>query len=189
MVLEYHWFKLLKMKSIFLFCAIALFSTSCMTIYGVHDPAKLNTIEIEKENSRLDITSSKVMSDMYPKSFDSLSISTKDALIQPLQIWIVKGDDILYSKLNCNAGGFPNLKWNITKEVINKKERPLNEQEVLEVFKSNNFISKETDVSTVLVFYSLFMGRQNRRFLKECKDFLKANPEMKSRFVNIDNIY
>ena len=121
---------------------------------------------------------------------------------QPLQIMFFDKNDVLVSyHVNCDIGGFPNLKWNysgnfnsflpksttycdpfvkfdlLTPYIKMPDERNMN----ISDFKKNEY--------NVVVFWCRFMGRQSKRLVKFVYSYLKANNNHTYNilFVNIDN--
>lgn len=177
------------MKTILFFIVSAISLSSCMALYGVHNPKRINESNIEEENKKYKIDNAIILTDSYKSSLSRVNDDLiKNDLSQPLQIWVIEDDKVKFSKLNCNTGGFPNLKWNIEEEYKNNKVYTHNNDKTIIFFKENNYILKDKK-PTVLIFYSYFMGRQNKRFLDECKNFLKLHPELTHKYINADNVF
>lgn len=122
--------------------------------------------------------------------------------IQPLQaMYFDESGKLVSFQINCYAGGFPNLKWNrdsILEYFPPKKQAPIDSL-VSQVMLSKYLLSNPASEKlvpinkefTVYVFWSKFMGRQNRRFLRYIRNnaALAQNKKVNFLFVNTDNFY
>ncbi len=127
--------------------------------------------------------------------------------IQPLQaLYFNKTGELVSFQINCYAGGFPNLKWDrneILKSFPPKLQAPLDflvtptllSSFLLPFSETSKLNFKDTEMViydyVVYVFWSKFMGRQNKRFIRFIQEnhrlFAKSN--VKFIYVNLDNSY
>ena len=119
---------------------------------------------------------------------------------QPLQALYFNNKGILESfQINCYAGGFPNLNWDrdsILTTFPPKLQAPLDtilSESLLLSFLKPMPKSAELKLGdydyVVYVFYSKFMGRQNKRFINYIQENNKLSNEKKIRvvYINMDN--
>lgn len=128
-------------------------------------------------------------------------IKTKQFL-QPMQYMLFdnKGNLIVHS-VNCDAGGFPNLKWN--RDDAYAKFPPMPLSEVDSTFQLQQ-LSKHIDVIktigatdnadyTCVIFWNKFIGRQSRRLIRYALNNIEAERKKGTSItvllVNNDNIY
>lgn len=122
--------------------------------------------------------------------------------IQPLQaMYFDETGQLVSFQINCYAGGFPNLMWNrdsIMAYFPPKKQAPIDSL-VSQVMLSKYLLSFPASEKLVpinkefkvYVFWSKFMGRQNRRFLRYIQNnaALRQYLKVKYLFINTDNFY
>lgn len=132
----------------------------------------------------------------------------KHDLIQPLQImYFDSTQKIIFHLINCNVGGFPNLKWNRYGFFNNDPLRmpilylpdsllpfdsiyncilPLySESKSLNALNTNNQFD-----DALIIFWNSFMGRQSEKMINTLKLYLDKYPENKTvYFVNTDNLF
>ncbi len=139
----------------------------------------------------------------YIFSLDSVKnkIESKNHF-QPLQaLYYDQTGQLKSFHINCNAGGFPNLKWNrfgTFDEFIPKQQTPLDSILPLEkhlefiIPLNNNSIDKIDEYDyIVIVHWSRFMGRQSKRLIKIVQDNIAQNKNYRAKviYVNNDNIF
>lgn len=121
---------------------------------------------------------------------------------QPLQaLYFNKSGRLVSFQINCYAGGFPNLEWdrdNILTSFPPKVQAPLDSlvtdstllKYLLPMSNSSEVIIREYDY-VIFVFWSKFMGRQNKRFIQFIQENNKLSAENNVKFVyiNMDNFY
>ena len=185
---------------------IFLFSlTSCLrTIYGIKNyetPSKdqMNKYAIkwgiDTTINYLTLDSIRYINLINNKSLDSLTLNN---LKQPLQWQFYDSSDNLTCFVpNCNVGGFPNLKWN--REQFISEYPPTNSDcnaerkiSLNELFNScrepHGLLS--VDKTNVVVYWSVFMGRQSKVMIKKLNEYLDKYPrrDRKIIYVNIDDL-
>lgn len=109
---------------------------------------------------------------------------------QPLQYWTFSRQELIFNNLNCNMPGFPNLKWTVekdydTRNVASKIEEP----DFGQTFATLHGIDLAGADTTMVICYTYFMGRQNKRFLRSTRKFLRKHPGIAARYVNMDNTF
>ena len=121
---------------------------------------------------------------------------------QPLQALYYDQTGHLKSfHINCNAGGFPNLKWNrfgAFDEFIPKQQTPPDSilplkkhLEYVIPLNSNSSPNFDAYDYVVIVHWNKFMGRQSKRLIKVVQNnaALNKNKSLKIIYVNNDNIF
>lgn len=120
---------------------------------------------------------------------------------QPLQaLYYDKSGQLKSFQINCNAGGFPNLKWNRNGifETFPPKLQALTDSilPLSEHLKYINSLSKSTTYNTgdydyiVLVHWNRFMGRQSKRLIRYVKNNTKlTDKKTKVIYINSDDIF
>jgi hypothetical protein len=121
---------------------------------------------------------------------------------QPLQaLYFNNGGKLESFQINCFAGGFPNLKWDrdsILTTFPPKLQAPLDSiltDSILISFLQPLSNSLEFRIGVndfvVYVFWSRFMGRQNKRFIHFIQDNCKLSKEKTVRviYINTDNAF
>jgi hypothetical protein len=121
---------------------------------------------------------------------------------QPLQaLYYAKSEHLISFQVNCYAGGFPNLKWNRHKTMTTfppKQQAPVDsivsletQLKYLKPLSNTENISIDSYDYIVIVYWSIFMGRQSKRFIRYIQDNCKLEPEMRVKIIyaNIDNLF
>jgi hypothetical protein len=121
---------------------------------------------------------------------------------QPLQALYYNNSGYLKSfQVNCYAGGFPNLKWNVNgimSAFPPKQQAPIDSIIPLETqLKYLNPISPSFKFSIdscdyiVIVYWNRFMGRQSKRLIRIVQENCKLEKEKKVKIIyaNTDNIF
>lgn len=192
-----------------------------MGIYGIRSPKEIDKNKIIKISERFDIPKEDFfeLDTSYFSFLSSLLLMSNDSLMhdslkiiefknqvknhsQPLQaLYFDKSGKLVSFQINCYAGGFPNLKWerdSILTTFPPKLQAPLdsilsssllssflhpiaNHHEI--IFNDNEYI--------VYVFWSRFMGRQNKRFINFIQENFEISKEknIKIIYINIDNAF
>jgi hypothetical protein len=133
------------------------------------------------------------------------SIYTQQQLnnhFQPLQALYFDISGSLKSyQVNCYAGGFPNLNWNrqgIFNEFIPKQQAPIDslltlttQLNFLKPLSKSYLISTESYDYVIVVYWSRFMGRQSKRFIRIIQKNiqLEKTKKVKIIYANNDNIF
>ncbi|HNR49456.1 MAG TPA: hypothetical protein PKN14_09445 [Bacteroidia bacterium] len=139
----------------------------------------------------------------YLLSLDTVKFKTQiKNHLQPLQaLYYDKSGQLISFQINCYAGGFPNLKWNrnkIMEAFPPSQQAPLDS--ILRLDTQFNYIKslsqtksdyREKSDYTVIVYWSKFMGRQSKRFIRYIQNniHLASEKNIKVIYVNTDNIY
>ena len=121
---------------------------------------------------------------------------------QPLQaLYYNRKGQLVSFQVNCYAGGFPNLDWNRNGNMTifpPKQQAPLDKimpldtlREYLEPLSQSKINSNRNDDYTVVVFWSIFMGRQSKRLIHTVQDNLQlgTNKRIRVLYVNTDNFF
>lgn len=205
-------------KHLIFLCGWFLFLSSCsplLGLYGVHRPKKLKEAQILRTAQhhqlpttqlfQLDSSYFSILEHLKPAITDSSEKAMESRAFiknhhQPLQALYFDSTMRLQSfQINCYAGGFPNLEWNrngIMETFPPQIQAPIdsifsfNELKHYFVPFSTTSIPKTNGTEyTVVVFWSKFMGRQNKRFLRIISNNLSLTDSSKvtTIFVNMDN--
>ncbi|MFK7923978.1 MAG: hypothetical protein AB8H47_18615 [Bacteroidia bacterium] len=185
--------------------------SSCSPIlgmYGIRNPKKVNEKTIFRTSKRLDIPISDVYeldSSYFTFLFSLDTTKFKEEVknhCQPLQaLYFNRSGQMESFQINCYAGGFPNLNWardSILMTFPPKQQAPVDtiilvntQLEYLKPMSSSQKVLFEDYDFIVFVYWSKFMGRQNRRFI----DFIQENLnliegyDVRIIYVNTDNIF
>lgn len=190
-------------------------------LYGVRNPKEISEKKIIRYSKRVAIPKDAIyeldtsyfpflaslkLSANNSLNMDSMKIIERKNLVknhyQPLQaLYFNKSGKLESFQINCYAGGFPNLKWDrdsILSTFSPKIQAPLDtllsESVIISFLKP--FIDS-TKIKTgdydylVYVFYSKFMGRQNKRFI----NFIQKNSQLSNEknirviYITMDNAY
>lgn len=196
---------------IFLIVFFTLFSSSCSSIikftYGINKLKTVDDSEIEKYclKYQIPLQNCFVLDPEYVNYINSINktvYTEVNFFYQPLQLmYFDKSEKLISYFVNCNAGGWPNLKWNrnhnfeqfppfsnYNPEIIKLSDitnyiKPLN--------KDFNFFKnyKNNSDFVVIIFWNRFMGRQTKKFLKIINSNLNLNKNTNITvfYVNNDN--
>tara|TARA_R110000737_G_scaffold91324_1_gene123667 strand:- start:2413 stop:2970 length:558 start_codon:yes stop_codon:yes gene_type:complete len=179
-----------------------------MGIYGIRKPKVINEKTILRFTNKLHIPPEDgfELDTNYLTFLRSLDTAIyKEQIknhLQPLQaLYYQKSGQLESFQINCYAGGFPNLNWdrnNILSTFPPKLQAPLDS--IVSLKKQLKFLQptsfpKEINVPEydylVFVYWSKFMGRQNKRFIR----FIQQNAQLsefdkvKIIYINTDNFY
>lgn len=190
-------------------------------LYGVRNPKGISEKKIINYSKRLAIPKDAIyqLDTSYFSFLASLKMKLNDSMItdtlkkkelkklvqnhyQPLQaLYFNKKRNLESFQINCYAGGFPNLNWErdgILTTFPPKIQAPLDsilsDSLLISFLKPmpNSAGLKIDDYDYVVyVFYSKFMGRQNKRFINYIQENSKLSKEKHVRviYVNMDNAY
>jgi hypothetical protein len=181
---------------------------SCATIYGYKGFKDRSDKELEKFVAKTSPGSEIFIIDTtkYIESISSVNdnLFLKN-LFQPMQLRIYDSlDNLLTWVVNCEVGGFPNLKWNryINFESIPPskwyKDYNTNSLDKLDNFgfivdlsnnKLKDAITNDYDYLFV-VFYSLAFERQSKRLIRALSKYSENHPELKIKIIPLfaDNL-
>lgn len=198
-------------KLLFLFVVFkTLHSCSPLLLktYGMKEMKSLSKVEIMAQGSKYKIPENDayVLDSSYI-DFIFLLDSTKYAKeiqnhFQPLQaLYYDQTGQLKSYHINCNAGGFPNLKWNRFGNFdafIPKQQTPIDS--ILPLNQHLKHLVPLTDEARifpdaydfiVIVHWSRFMGRQSKRLIKivQKNATLSKNYNTKIVYVNNDNLF
>lgn len=184
-------------------CEALLLST-----YGIKKSKLYSLEEIAAHEQKFDIPqeASYRLDTTY---IDLIEKEVKDPKIQdyhyqPLQVFYFdKKDSLVSYYVNCNTGGFPNLKWNVVDEEKKKSlsyfppisqtpiNTPLTYKKLLSVFQKTKHTQKPKEADyKVVVFWNVQMGRQSRRLIRTIKKNIALHPnEVCVYYVNNDAMY
>lgn len=197
------------MKTAIYLLLVVLFS-SCnklfMTAYGIKNQQSIDVnrvIDLSKGFSELSIYQyyvdtqfntlvNKYNNGLIMSNFSSCSSNNTVAhnLKQPIQILVFGKNHQLYKHYtNCNAGGFPNLKWNNLDLAINNVSDTfdsLNLASILNYAKPLQPSSAKLNDSydkIIVVFWNHFMYRQSKNLLK----YLNKQKSDQELYILINN--
>ncbi len=178
---------------------------------GIYGMKKLKSVDNKtiidySKKYNIPLTESYVLENTYAdflSSFDTTKFKEQvKNHYQPLQALYYDKDGQLKSfQINCYAGGFPNLDWNrngIMTKFPPKQQAPLDNilplDSLLNYLKplspTKRTLNKKVDF-TVVTFWSIFMGRQSKRFIHVVQENarLKGNKKIRMIYVNTDNFF
>ena len=178
--------------------------SSCSTIYGIKKIKPFDTKRVEKtiKNLHIDPNDNFLLTPSFKTYFTTLSDTSLKPIaknhLQPLQALYFDHNGKLTSYfINCYAGGFPNLNWNRNgnlNDFIPQTQAPLDT--LLNLNKQLDFIQNSNKIQTaeytVFIYWSTFMGRQTKRFIKEIKRnvSLADNKKIvKIIYINCDDLF
>lgn len=198
------------LKILFLFFILGLISCSTIVegMYGMKKTKPIDEKSITDYSKKYNIPSA----DSYEidTSYLTFLYSLDTALYekqthnhyQPLQaLYYDKTGNLQSFQINCNAGGFPNLKWD-RNEIMTTF--PPKQQTLLDsilpfkiqlkylrpLSQTQSFLAGSYDY-IVVVYWSKFMGRQSKRLIhfvqENCK--LATDKNVKIIYANSDNIF
>ena len=201
-----------QFASFLLFITCLLGCSSCsavfLGVYGIHKPKAVTEAEIIRSAKQYKIPLANTYEldasyrDYILTNDTSLHRQAMKNHLQPLQaIYYSPEGKMLSFQVNCYAGGYPNLKWERNGNMNTfppKVQAPLDSLVPISMqFKfllglSNSAVPQyEPGQPTLIVFWSKFMGRQTKRFIR----ILQENAELAQRdelsifYVNADNIF
>ncbi|MCF6169798.1 MAG: hypothetical protein L3J66_02320 [Bacteroidales bacterium] len=195
-----------KLSAIFIMFVL-LGLTGCAAFYGFKQVKPRSDQTIREYANRYKIPSGEsFLLDTafltFARTFDTTQKEVIKNYLQPLQaFYFDKQGSLLSYHVNCYVSGFPNLKWNGQGHFDTfppEKQAPtanlLHFRELLQFIK--NFDNKAVDPSgyakadyNVVVFWSVFSGRQSKRFIR----LIKRNGELAKgktlNFLFVNNDY
>lgn len=126
-------------------------------------------------------------------NLDTSYFLTVKSLFQPLQLIAFDSDGSLNGLIaNCDAGGFPNLKWSHLLDTMPARAAYFNEEIPFSkamLFKHFEKVNEEeiNEGDVLVLAYTHFMGRQNKRFIDRVLNY-HSNHASKATlvFVNYD---
>lgn len=190
------------------------FLTSCtpilMGIVGIKNPREITEKKIIRfaERNKIPLANLFLIDSLYlvehkkNNTIDSLPIKN---YAQPLQIKIFDAtQNIVGHRVNCQVGGFPNLKWNgygyfdslppperfkrdtaytLQEECLNHHFFKNKESFTKDMFDKQDFI--------FVVYYTNFMGRQSKRLIKFAQQLKAKHSDKKIEilYVNMDAFF
>jgi hypothetical protein len=163
-----------------------LFCNSCARMYGIKKYQMLPYKTVQKINKHWGIPNSsfvlsRIDSSQITKRKEFISNSDLyKNLHQPSQIAFLNSkNDSISLIVNCDIGGFPNLKWKSLldqdhSKLLSQYRYPIKTKDYLQTclsYEISDSILLNTikNPNTVLVKYSIFMGRQSKRLIKYLK--------------------
>ena len=178
---------------------------------GLYGMKKLRTVDNEtiiEYSKKYNIPQAEnyVLKETYVKFLESFDTTKYKEQIknhyQPLQaLYYDKNGRLKSFQINCYAGGFPNLDWNRDKIMTTfppKQQAPIDTILPLDtllnymkpLFKTDKIKERNNDF-TVIVFWSIFMGRQSKRLIHIVQENARLNKDRKIKmiFVNTDNFF
>lgn len=203
-------------KKIYISTIILLIFTSALTscsviverMYGMKKTKPIDEKLIANYSRKYKIPSadSYEIDTLYPYFLYSLDTTLYEEQIhnhyQPLQaLYYDKKGNLKSFQVNCNANGFPNLKWDRNEIMTTfppKQQTPLDSILPLQtqlkylrpLAQTQRFLTEGYDY-IVVVYWSRFMGRQSKRFIhfvqENCK--LATDKKVKIVYANADNIF
>ena len=187
--------------------------TSCTKIfsglYGLKQPKTRATKKIQKFADKYNIptNNSFVLDTSYLTFLHKLDTTQRGLAknhFQPLQaLYFDKTGQLVSYHINCYAGGFPNLQWDrdgLLDTFVPKSQTPVDtlltfdkQLQFIRTFdnKTLNLTEYSKADNNVVIYWSIFMGRQSKRLIKYIKDNcdLAGGKSVNLLFVNNDNIY
>lgn len=200
------------MKAFFIsIITISLIATGCnpfLGIYGIKTPKEINENKIERISKRFDLPRADVFEldtafYSFLTSHDTVAFKLQiKNHIQPLQaLYFNQTGQLISYQINCYAGGFPNITWerdSIFSVFPPRQQAPIDtlvsvstQIEYLNPLTHSEKINPDNYDYLVFVYWSKFMGRQSRRFLKLVKNnrLLSENEKIRVVYINNDNFF
>lgn len=168
---------------------------SCKLIYGIKENVPLSQKEIKESANHFEIINTYSIDSSYNSFLSAIPNHrvAKDHL-QPLQaLYYNKEGKIIASFINCNAGGFPNLKWNKNGNLSTFPPHPM---EVEDDISLNSLLTgckiqvpKNNALKdyTIVIFWNMFMNRQTRIFLNSIRKNLSKAKDLSLNIIYINN--
>ena len=173
--------------------SLLLSATSCVQIFGIHKQKPLSDSQIESKSLRYQFQPYMAMDTVKLNAVENLKDENlRHDLIQPLQLWVLAGDSVYCNTVNCYCTVSPllNLKWKLDDLYRERTVHTHLEDNVAAAQTLRAFYGLPATADTIaIVNYSLFMGRQNRRFLRQTRKLLQEHPSLKPYYINMDNAY
>lgn len=182
---------------------------SCTPIFygitGIRTPKALSETQIQKAAQKWDIpieNSFVLDTGVYKNTIrKKVPIEQQNNHLQPLQAYYFQPSTpypVSYH-INCYAGGFPNLKWNRNGNMDvfpPRQQAPIDSAITLSdlmnsIQQSESKLFQQNGNQTVVVFWTKFMNRQTKRFLKA----VRKNSALSNQFavtiiyMNADNLF
>lgn len=194
--------------SIFLLLTLTSCSSLLTGVYGIHKVHATNDLRIQEHSNKykIPVEDSYVLDSNYITFLRSLDALRYQEQIknhyQPLQALYYDSSGQLCSfQINCYAGGIPNLRWrrnHIMSVFPPAVQAPLDS--ILPLARHLQFLrplDHKTKISagqfdtTIIVYWSLFMGRQSKRLIRTVRENSKLaiNKNIKIIYVNTDNFF
>ncbi len=177
-------------------------------LYGMKKIQTVNNKTIIEYSKKYGIPQNEnyVLQKSYTKLLSSFDkIKYKEQIknhYQPLQaLYYDKKGNLKSFQVNCYAGGFPNLDWNRGKIMTTfppKQQAPIDNIISLDTLMNylnpltvTRPIKNENYDYTVIVFWSIFMGRQSKRLIHIVQNNvqLEKNERIRVIYVNTDNFF
>ena len=194
------------MRNLFLYTLCFVLTNGCSWIYGIKTLKSNDLANIQYflnknnynqyRNFYLKKEYIKYLKQALPN--DSLA---KKYLLQPLQlVYLDNKNEIVSYHVNCNAGGFPNLKWEREHNFDvfpPKTQTNLNDisfdflaiqNHLFEVYAGSKKINMDSKYKTI-VFYSLMLPKQSKKLIDLAirNSLLELNGEI--ILINNDNLF
>ncbi|MFN8278879.1 MAG: hypothetical protein U0V49_01200 [Saprospiraceae bacterium] len=186
--------------------------TSCSSlltgVYGIHKVHTTNDLTILENSNKykIPIEDSYVLDSSYITFLRSLDSSRYQEQIknhyQPLQaLYYDQSGQLCSFQINCYAGGIPNLRWkrdNIMSVFPPAIQAPIDSilplvrhLQYLRPLDNKTKISAGQYDTTIIVYWSLFMGRQSKRLIRTVRENSKfaITKNIKIIYVNNDNFF
>ncbi len=187
---------------------LTLFS-ACTAFYGIKQPKPLSGQAILETAEKYRIPHGQifVLDTAYKTFIRKISGQNKTLAknhLQPLQLlYFNKSGELISYFINCNAGGFPNLKWN--RNGMLDSFPPASQTTPDALFSFHDLLKfiktpdgkkpnpKEFSHATykTVVFWSVFMGRQSKRLIHQAEENYKLTNDKSAKliFVNTDDLF
>ncbi len=177
-------------------------------LYGMKKLKKVDTNTILKyaKRYRIPFKANFMLDTAYVKFLSSFDTAIFKEQVknhyQPLQaLYYNRNGQLVSFQVNCYAGGVPNLDWDRNGNMTvfpPKQQAPVDKivplstlLDYLEPLPPTKNIFKGNYDYTVVVFWSVFMGRQSRRLIHIVQDNMQLNTNKRIRvlYVNTDNFF
>ena len=194
------------MKNLFLCTLCFIITNGCSWIYGVKTVKSNDLTNIQYfltknnynqyRNFCLKKEYVKYLKQTLPN--DSLD---KKYLLQPLQlVYLNNKNEIVSYHINCNAGGFPNLRWEREgnfdvfppKTQTNPNDISLDflaiQSYLFEVYARSKKINMDSEYK-IIVFYSLMLPKQSKKLIDLAIRNSLSEPNSEIILINNDNLF
>jgi hypothetical protein len=199
-------------RKIYLFAALIIVFGGCKGIYGLRPYKSLTGEEIGASALEFNIKSNEIAA-LDTLAYEAYLKEVKDTVLrkflaQPMQIKIYDSNGKKkWLLVNCEVGGFGNLKWN--RYGTFNKVPPF--PPLINYWRIDSLMTLEKDLGfytkvngerinredigagefTIIIYWARFMGRQSKRLIEQVQSYKEKNMDKKISvlYVNVDNLY
>lgn len=178
---------------LFLMVFFAFPMLSCKAIYGIRQPNASVSVQLlpaALQSCPCALLGKDFKTAVRRHTAEADAVFRHD-LMQPLQLWLFEDGVLVANTVNCYAGGFPNLRWQLQELYQHRYLRTCfsgNHLPDKAVFEEIFGVNLLTQGRVAIIVYSQFMGRQHKRFLEEVAE-LKAQVGFECWMFGMDGVF